>query len=144
MATNGLMKTEVVPLPSKKNGVTTTTEEICYLPAEPKATPPSVKDPNVCYLPAPKFESELKALKMSKEFECEYPSVEPNVYRTRDPLPFPDNLHDLISWTDAFVDRIASMTQAEEKVRVLHFSIQIQLCFSVDLVSRKTHLRCNV
>lgn len=120
MATHGIMKTEHIPFPSKKGDLTSTTEEICSLPAEEPQYPSPRNDANICYLPAPRFDCELKPLKMSKEFECEHPSVEPNVYRTRDPLSFPDNLHDLISWTDAFVDRIASMTQAEEKVRHQH------------------------
>lgn len=53
---------------------------------------------------------------IKKEFQCQYPTVDPNVVRVTKPLPFPDNLKDVIAWTDAFVDRIASLTLAQEKV----------------------------
>ena len=55
---------------------------------------------------------------MTKEFKCQYPTVDPNVVRVTQPLPFPENLKDVIAWTDAFVDRIASLTLAQEKVSV--------------------------
>ncbi|KAF2798801.1 hypothetical protein K505DRAFT_321606 [Melanomma pulvis-pyrius CBS 109.77] len=65
-------------------------------------------------MPVPeKFE--YKPAKIIQEFECEYPSVDASVARERRPLPFPEELNDLIAWTDAFVDRIASMTVAQEK-----------------------------
>jgi chromosome segregation ATPase len=81
------------------------------------------ENPDICRLP-PQKPIDIDLLpraKMIKEFACEYPSVEPNVFRTREPMPFPEKLHDLISWTDAFVDRIASMTQAEEMKNLAEF-----------------------
>lgn len=111
MATEGILKQQLVEPTGKM--VITKVEEVSVTER------PILEDNIICALPpAPKFDGELKPTKLSKKFVCEYPSVEPNVYRTREPLPFPDNLHDLISWTDAFVDRIASMTQAEENVSV--------------------------
>jgi hypothetical protein len=83
-----------------------------------KSTPPTEKTPFVCKMPVPeKFE--YKPVKITQEFECEYPSTDPNVMRAREPLPFPEKLHDVIAWTDAFVDRIASLTVAQEKVSLL-------------------------
>jgi hypothetical protein len=116
MATEGCMKMEPIPVPMDTK-VIKVDPVVTEVPADERTDKPFFKETIICSLPpAPKFTGELKQTKISRKFDCEYPSVEPNVYRTPDPLPFPDNLHDLISWTDAFVDRIASMTQAGEKV----------------------------
>lgn len=97
MATEGIMKTTYIP--AKKFEATSTVEEIHEFNSESIVS-------NACgqpWLPQNR--------KVTKNFKCEYPSVEPNVYRIKDPLPFPDDLRVLIGWTDAFVDRIASKTQ---------------------------------
>ena len=73
----------------------------------------------ICKMPVPE-KLEFKPTKISKSFECEYPSVNANVTRERQPLPFPEDLSELIAWTDAFVDRIASMTVAKEKASPHH------------------------
>jgi hypothetical protein len=58
-----------------------------------------------------------------RKFDCEYPSVDPNVTRVREALPFPKELKEVIAWTDAFVDRIASLTLKEEKVSLLSITV---------------------
>lgn len=63
------------------------------------------------------FDCVYPAPQKRETFNCEYPTVDPNVKRVSRPLPFPEKLQDLIGWTDAFVDRIASMTAAQEKVQ---------------------------
>lgn len=73
---------------------------------------------------------------ITKEFDCEYPSVEPTVYRTAEPLPFPNTLRDLISWTDAFVERIAGMTEAEQKV---HSSYEFVRSSVLNLTTEEYH-----
>jgi hypothetical protein len=81
-------------------------------------TPPSERQPLdamiICKMPVSE-KLEFKPTKISKIFECEYPSVDANIARERQPLPFPEDLSEVIAWTDAFVDRIASMTVAKEK-----------------------------
>lgn len=56
-----------------------------------------------------------KPHKEIRQFECEFPTVDANVSRVREALPFPNNLRDVIAWTDVFVDRIAQMSAAKEK-----------------------------
>lgn len=70
--------------------------------------------------PVPRPDPPLKA---SREYECEYPTVERNVRRVTDALPFPEKLEDVIAWTDAFVDRIAQVAAAEKKVSLHQFPL---------------------
>ena len=92
-------------LSEKKSGSVTVIEEIHIS-----------EEPWMCSLPV----TEAPVKKVEKKFKCEVPAIDPNVTRVRDPLPFPDKLEDVIAWTDAFVDRIASLTAKEQKVRTSH------------------------
>ena len=113
MATNGIVKTEFISAPKKT--VITKVEEIHEERTISSNGRARNEDPFPCTGPPKK--------KLFKEFAVEYPSIEPNVMRVRDPLPFPENLHDLIGWTDSFVDRIAIVTQKQEKVSGSTFPI---------------------
>lgn len=134
--TTPIMKTDVPDFKSPKAGGTI----ICAMPVPEKFVPefkpttvtkkgnsePVVKtsddDRIICKMPVQeKFE--FKPTKIIQEFECEYPSVDANVARERQPLPFPEKLNDVIAWTDAFVDRIASLTVAQEKVSLRSTSV---------------------
>jgi DNA repair exonuclease SbcCD ATPase subunit len=100
MATAPIMM-ETVPFAEKKNGIVTSVHEI------PEEIQPAilVKFQPATFVPSPVF----------KEFQCEWPTVDANVNRVQEPLPFPSKLKDLIAWTDAFVDRIAVLTGEEEQ-----------------------------
>ncbi|KAF2748989.1 hypothetical protein M011DRAFT_524953 [Sporormia fimetaria CBS 119925] len=99
--------------PEIKTESLTVVREVRDIAIEEPTIVPALEKPWMCYYPvsdAPKLKPRKN---LTKEFFCEHPSVEPNVYRTTDPLPFPGSLKELISWTDAFVDKIASVTQEE-------------------------------
>ncbi|KAH7126581.1 hypothetical protein B0J11DRAFT_281021 [Dendryphion nanum] len=78
-------------------------------------------DDIICAFPVSKpVELPISQTQIFKEFACEYPTVDPNVVRVSQPLPFPDKLQDVIAWTDAFVDRIASLTLQQGKIDELN------------------------
>ncbi|KAF2732420.1 hypothetical protein EJ04DRAFT_608281 [Polyplosphaeria fusca] len=118
MALQDILKTEPVPAISNKVDVASTVKEISIDERDSQGSDEAEQlDPRIiCKLPpANSVDVEIRPTKILQEFQCEYPSVDPNVDRVRQPLPFPSSLRETIAWTDAFVDRIASMSLAVEK-----------------------------
>lgn len=96
-------------------------EDICELPREDICSLPARKPdeksrrPGTCGQP---FVRGCGYGMIVKQFACEYPSTEPNVNRVTYPLPFPEELEEVIGWADAFVDRVASLTADRKRVRI--------------------------
>jgi len=107
MATQGITKMNSIPTPNKTQ-VISEVKEIQESVASRKASKHSTA--------SPALDCKLKPSESRISFEWEYPSVDAHVTRVREPVPFPGKLNDVIAWTDAFIDRIASMTLAQQEV----------------------------
>ncbi|KAF2712587.1 hypothetical protein K504DRAFT_531656 [Pleomassaria siparia CBS 279.74] len=117
------MKMDDVPLPSNRAVITPVVQDI---------------DTLIIYkMPAEK-KIESKPGKMFKEFECQYPSIDSNVTGERQPLLFPDSFHDVIAWTDAFVDCIASLTVSQERSKFEQSIKKLRKTFAITEASLAT------
>ena len=133
MATATFNSNGFTAVTEKKSAKTVTIEEIQVL-----------EDPIICKMPV----SEPIVEKMEMKFKCEYPAPHPKVTRVLQPLPFPEKLEDVIAWTDAFVDRIATLTAKEKKVRNRHliaaFVAQQGLIIAQKNFDEKTDLKAQI
>lgn len=130
-----LEKSDIFKIPVQQDFVEYTEPTIiCKMPAPDDFVSESTTIYD-CEMPVPET-FEFKPTKVTKSFKCEYPSVDANVAHERQLLPFPEDLHELIAWTDAFVDRIAGMTVAKEQVSLHPVLGQICSKLDVDIVRR--------
>ncbi|KAF1994193.1 hypothetical protein P154DRAFT_586650 [Amniculicola lignicola CBS 123094] len=96
-----IMKTDQIPISTKKVEIVATVEEI--------AEPINSKGP-----------------KTFRQYEVKYPSTNVNVHRVCEPLPFPEKLEETIAWTDAFVDHIAKLTADRAKTTIQKLTVSTE------------------